>query len=558
MTLVTALACGSDDSTDTTPLATTAPTAVPQPADTPTPAPPKVDRLLIALTTPSWETTIPWIASTVRTQHKAIFEPLVGTTRGEAAYTERLATSWSMSTDGKTWTVDLKEGIPFHQDYGEFTAQDFVHSWVQQGVYGMATDHSRWHGHFESASDFDISNDHRIVMNLHNPEPEMVYFMAVRNGNLLMGSKAQWDAVGESGMAANPAGTGPWTFNSWQKGSSMLLDRVDNHWRQTPNFKELFYRFVDEDATRLAMMLTNESHISDLPRSLHGTAQSSGLTLVEAAVPSSAAQWNFGGQYLGCTVEGRKGCTPDKYDPTNPLTKLKVRQAIVHSIDRQEILETIYNGMGDMASVSYDYHIYDSYNPRWDAEMEEHFKYDPELSRRLLAEAGYPDGFDLTIISHNWTGWQEYKQTDQAFQLYFQDVGINATIEEAEWARTKQKRGKAELGAIIYGLPPYNLGPPSFIEPKIYGADGKSFLYTHPDIDTAVDQLKDEIDPVKRASLVRTIGDTVFDNYGDIVLFYSPQILVIDPNIVADFQFPGTYTDGFADLEYIKRGPGAG
>ena len=562
LALLLAVACGDDatatplpTTTPTEPAATATPTPRPTPTNTPAPTKPKVERLVVAMTPPSWETTIPWAASTVRGIHKTIFEPPVGSDRFTAAYIPQLATGWEMSTDGLTWTVTLQDGIPFHFDWGEYTARDFRHTWERVVEEGLATDIGVWTEIFQAPEDIEIVNDHEIVMHLRRPEPEMVFFMAGRNGNFVQGSKAQWDAVGRDGVNDEPAGTGPWRFNEWKIGQSMLFDRVEDHWRHTPEFRELLMRFMPEDATRLATMVTGEAHMTDLPRNLHDTAIEQGMEVVSAVVPSSAAQWNFGGQYLGCTVPGMN-CTPDKYDETNPLTNVKVREAIVHAINRQELLEEFYGGRGTLSAVSYNHPIYPSYDPTWDTRMETAYSYDPELSKQLLAEAGYPDGFDLTIISHVWTGHQEYKQVDGALALYLDEVGINVKLQDADWPRTREVRGKADFGSIIYGLPPYNLGPPSFIQPKIYGADGKSFLYTHPEIDEAVAELKETIDLERRNELIRKIGEVVFSTYGDITLFYVSQIILVDPNIVGQFNFPGTFTDGFSDLEYVVAGPG--
>ena len=115
--------------------ATVAPTAMPQPAAADAgPVEAKVERLVIAFTQPTHETNIPWFgARTMLSQFNPVQETLIDLHPETGEFASNLATDWSMSADGKAWTLDLREGVPFHFDFGEFTAEVVAHTRALMG-----------------------------------------------------------------------------------------------------------------------------------------------------------------------------------------------------------------------------------------------------------------------------------------------------------------------------------------------------------------------------------------------------------------------------------------
>ena len=113
-------------------------------------------------------------------------------------------------------------------------------------------------------------------------------------------------------------GTGPFEFVERKVGSYVLYKRVENHWRKTPEYKELEFRWVPEGVTRLATLITGEVHISDVDRVLQKDAIAKGMKIFTSKLPAMQLQWQFGGMYFA---------SPDKLDSKNPFVKPEVRQA---------------------------------------------------------------------------------------------------------------------------------------------------------------------------------------------------------------------------------------
>src|SRR5207253_6407978 len=125
----------------------------------------------------------------------------------------------------------------------------------------------------------EIVDDFTVIFHLKQAAPEFVENISA-NADLAMESKARWDAGGKELYGQKVVGTGPFEFVERKVGSHVLYKRVDNHWRQTPEYKELEFRWVPEDVTRLATLLSGEAHISDVPRALQNDAVAKGMKII--------------------------------------------------------------------------------------------------------------------------------------------------------------------------------------------------------------------------------------------------------------------------------------
>ncbi len=180
----------------------------------------------------------------------------------------------------------------------------------------------------------EIVDDYKVVFHLKQAAPEFVENISA-NTDLVMESKARWDAGGKELYGQKVVGTGPFEFVERKVGSHVLYKRVENHWRKTPEYKELEFRWVPEGVTRLATLLAEEVHISDVDRALQKDAVAKGMQIITSKLPAIQHQWHFGGMYFA---------TPDKLDPKVPFVKQEVRQAMNMAINRQAIAHTLLGG----------------------------------------------------------------------------------------------------------------------------------------------------------------------------------------------------------------------
>ncbi|ETX08389.1 MAG: hypothetical protein ETSY2_05760 [Candidatus Entotheonella gemina] len=188
-------------------------------------------------------------------QYDPFLETLLDVDPKTGKFVPRLAERWESSADAKEWTFYLRKGVQFHYGYGEFTAQDVLHSHkLISGPDARGT----FSGFWRLAEEVKAVDDYTVVFRMKQPAITFPY-AASRSGDLRMVSKAQWDQEGVEGLDKRPAGTGSYRYVSRTLGQSIVYERVDDHWGgEKPDFKELEIRLAQEEATRLALLLSGK------------------------------------------------------------------------------------------------------------------------------------------------------------------------------------------------------------------------------------------------------------------------------------------------------------
>lgn len=535
--------------------ATVAPTAMPQPAAADAgPVEAKVDRLIIAFTQPTHETNIPWFgARTMLSQFNPIQETLIDLHPETGEFAPNLATGWQMGADGKSWTMDLREDVPFHFGFGEFTAEDVAHTRGLMGQEdGVNTLNSVWR---ETVDRVEVVDDHTAVFHLTAAEPDLDFALSI-GGDLLMMSKAHWDQEGEQGLEDRIVGTAPYRYVEREVGQSILFERVDyDHWRVgRPDFPEMQQVFAPEAATRLAMLLAEEAHVTALPREGLAQAASQGMEIVNSGIGGTHTMFLFGGLYF---ITG-----DEAYDPSIPWAApgekgRMVRQALNKAVDRDEINEFIFKGGGAPYRVV-DYHpTLPGFNPEWDERWEEMYGFDPDRARELLAEAGYPDGFPMKIYgAHTLPGVPELPDVSEAISIYFTEIGIDVEIESVEFSVVRnQFRNKLE-NEYLYPL--RSSRRPLQQQIRVHNMPaplGVGHFYESDFIVEKYDELTRTLDVAERDRIFREIGDHKFDNFASMPLHWLFIQVAVNPDIVSEYKFTGTAGWNFSHMETIKAVP---
>jgi len=378
--------------------ATPVPAAKPTPIPAPVATKPVAERLKVAFTPPAQQTTVGWIsARSSGGQMSPMYETLIGTDQITRAPYPMLATEWELSKDAKTFRFKLRKGVPFHTGK-EFTAKDVVSSWER--MTGPDSIHSAidaWKKFVKSKDDFEIVNDQEIVLHLGIPGILVPYFSSFPQGNYMY-SKDQWEATGGTlkGYFDKPTGTGPFRFREFKEGQYILFEALDKHWRKVPDFKELQIFYVPEASTRLAMLLAGEAHISEVDRSLKPEILKRGMKVEAATLPGLSTQIIFGGNHL-----------PDKR-VEGPLSNKLVRQALNLAFDGKKVQATIFAGDGDPMFLMGVHQKDEAFNPAWKLPT-----YDPKKAKELLAQAGYPNGFELELWVARYPGRQNYPRWER-------------------------------------------------------------------------------------------------------------------------------------------------
>jgi ABC-type transport system substrate-binding protein len=443
-------------------------------------------------------------------------------------FVPRLAEKWQASPDLKEWTFWLRKGVQFHNGWGEFTAKDVVHShsfMLRQDATATFV------GIWRLVEEIKVIDDYQVVFRLKRPVSMMPYLVS-RCCDLRIVSKAQWDKEGLEGFDKQPAGTGSYRYIDRKLGYSISYERVDKHWAgEKPDFKELEIRLAPEATTRLAMLLGGEAHVVDLPRELQQEAIGRGMKLVSSAQPVDWISIYFGGMYF---LPG-----DPKFDPKVPWTNKKVRQAMNMAVNRRELVETVFAGKATPVYVSAWLPISEGWNQEWVTQFDQLYGYNPAKARDLLKEAGYTPGtVKVKIVAFTDPGESEGPVVAEALGVYFQEVGIDATIETLDTVKIRDMgRSKSMHCCIVPNIVTWRPSEEWIRNTHSGYANGHAFEDEF--IQKNYDALTQSIDPGERQRLARAIGDHLYEEFATIPLFWLYNEVAVNPKVVAEWTYPG-------------------
>jgi ABC-type transport system substrate-binding protein len=542
-------------------------TVVATPTPRPTGVQAKVALLEVMMDPVIVETNLIWAAppSSANNQTRHFMDPLVAMDPFTGEQVPGLATEWEMITpDAKTWRVKLRKGIPFHDGWGEFTARDVPHTYaLMTQADCLNTDCKTWRqllgetvdvvpGVMELESEvFDrvkVIDDYTVEFNLLISRVDLENVFSSRGGSTFMNSKAQWDAEGLEGYERKPVGTGSWEYVTREIGRSLQLERVEDHYRKTPDFKGLRIHYVREAAGRLAALLAGEAHMSTMPRSLYAQATSRGMVVLQSTIPANQVVMGMGGFFLP---------TKPTYDPDIPFFDIRVREAINRAINRKEIREQLFLGAGEPLIVNAFHQNLEAWNPEWEKNFERDYGYDVEKAKALLAEAGYPDGFKIKAVRTELAQLPEMGELGEVVALYLKDIGLDATIEELEFSALKDRYRSGNTHLLVWALPQPMKTPIAGVRTfNLSHESGGSVAFSETEfLEERYPKYLQSVDPVERGRLLREIGDYTYEQYLNIPIIWLLGEIVADPDIVADYHFSGGIAGTYTHMAFIDAVP---
>ena len=526
-------------------IATATPPPVPQATLTPEPVVTSTSgRLVTALGALLVETNVPWHFAMLGMGKRPFYENLIGVDHTSGRLIPEIATEWELSPDGMQWNFKLRRGVQFHYGWGEVTAKDIQHTFAvvtQEGAQGVDAKPLRL-----AVDRVEAVDDYSVIYHQKKPDGFSVEFYNFGgHGTSGIMSKAQWDSEGEEGYADRMVGTGSWQYVDRILGQNITAERVVDHWRRTPEFEELEMLLTAEEATRLAALLAGEAHIVSLPSDLLNTATEEGMTLTQSSVPAVSYGFHFMGQYY--------------YDPSlledEPWLDTHggklVRQAMNKAIDRDELHQEIFQGRGEQSRVYGWHHTLLGFNPTWDEMWEEQYGYDPERAKELLAEAGYDDGFELSITLVPNDLVPENFQIVEQVALYFEDIGLEVELMPLDSGRWVEMFRKREMHHIVNPIAG-SYRDPQFTISDYFTHDGIPATYVNEFTMGKYEELTGSHKSEDRDQVMRELGDGLYENFSSMPLFWFPAILALNPDVVAEYTFPGNRREIYSHLEYVK------
>ena len=532
--------------------------------------------LHMAVTPLPQDTFLPWLATS---SGHLVFRPMwenlttIDPKTGVSTVLPQLATEWELSPDATEYTFHLRQGVQLHFGQGEFTVKDFIFTIDQQMSDPLAGCKAPLKGFMGADSmtemiamgNVDVIDDYTFTMRLARPQVDVAswWFNILQISCGDVRSAAQFEAEGEAMFETGPAGTGAYQFVDRELKEFVEYEAVPyDHWRVNPEFKNLRITTAPEDLTRLAMLLTGEANMVDIPKVLHQQAIDEGMEVLESPLPTVGLTILPLGQYY----VSEANWNPDTEPWAAPgETGNLVRKALNHAINREQIINELFKGRGEPMYNTIFHDTLEGWNPRWAEEFDEKYAYDPERARQLLDEAGFPgdngqNRFSMEVWQSSLPGLPETIEVAQTVAQSFQDIGIDAKLVEVEFARAIDAFRDRHDAHFI--LPVRQTLRPINANTRIYyytgdtnpdsGIPAGGVLYMEDPIhDETYHKLLAETDSAERHRLIQTMGDSIYDTYRTIPIVNIRSTLVVNPDEVAEYIF-GSLTGVFGHLEYAK------
>ena len=403
--------------------------------------------------------------------HDALLKPMPG-----QAAAPSLAESWTASPDGLVYEFVLRKGVRFHN--GEpVTAEDVkfsleryrgaAHKTLKANVAAVETPDAR-----------------RVRVKLKKPWPDFMTFYTSATGAGWIVPKKYVEQVGDDGYKKAPIGAGPYKFVSFTPGVELVLESFDQYWRKPPSVKRLVFRVIPDEATRLAALKRGEV---DIAYSIRGelaeeVQRTPGLALKPTVIQSPF--WLY---------------FPEQWDPKSPWHDKRVRQAASLAIDRKGANQALTLGhspiTGSIIPVGFEFF--------WQPPAPAH---EPARAKKLLAEAGYPGGFDAGEYFCD----VAYANLGESVVNDLRGVGIRLAMRPFERAAFWQNYGDKKYKNVVQTASGAFGNAATRLENFV--VTGGTYVYgTYPDLDGLFQEQAAELDRKKREAILVKIQQLMHD-----------------------------------------------
>src|SRR5712691_979047 len=454
-----------------------------------------------------------------------------------------LAERWEVLDGGRTWKFHLRKGVRFHNG-AEFTAEDVKYSFASIAREGSANSLAPG---FRLIKSMEIEGTHTISLRFE--KPFVTFGNRVTHGLFAsvayIQSKKYIDTVGEDGAERQAVGTGPWKLAEHVRGDRIVYEAVENHWRAVPHFKRLVFLKVPEPATRMAMLRAGSVDVIEIGGEYVEELKRVGVRTI--VMPN--VSWVY-------VILGGQWPTKATYDPKVPWAQpdaeraRKVRLALNLAVDKQAIMERMLGGLGSVVGSWLTYP-----SDAWATEaLKKPYPYDPAKAKVLLAEAGYPKGFEVTMNLTAWPGRGYLPDVGEAVATYWEKVGIKVKRRPVDRAVfSADFRARAYSGVTLAYAAPL-VGPEPW-EIMIRGGHTKASLnlfVEHPKLDEFVDRLATEANYKERVRIMRDeLGPWLQDYIPGVAIGAAHAIVGVGPKVGEWPLIPGHM--GFHNWEYVTR-----
>lgn len=458
-----------------------------------------------------------------------IFETLVAQD-AKMSLIPGLAASWK-TRDDTTWEFKLQQGVQFSNGQ-PLTPQDVIFTFCrtmnnEESIAGS------YKAIVQKFADVQAPDAHTLIIKTRKPYPLLpndltrmgiIWNGIVEHGPITFdlekkcGVTGDWPRVADFNNGKHAIGTGPYKLKSYVKGSGIEVERNDNYWGEKPEWRSVKFLPVPNAGPRLTGLLAGDFDVVESPaaRDVQRIKDTPGFGYV--VTPSVRIV------YFQADVGRDNSPFVKAANGKNPLQDVRVRRAISMAIDRQTIVDRIMDGMAMPANQFLPDGMFGTlpHPPQ--------LTYDPAQAKKLLAEAGYPDGFELTLSSTN-DRYINDGQITQAVAQYLSRVGIKTKVDAMTRSVYFPKRAKREFSFSMGGWSSETGEASSFLQywvtsfaPELGLGTSNYGRYSNPELDRIFRQAVTTVDDTQREKLLQQALTLTLADLPSIPLHFESSI----------------------------------
>ena len=438
-----------------------------------------------------------------------VFEGLMKPTP-DGDLTPAIAERYEVSEDRMTYTFHLREGVQFHN--GEtVTAEDVVYS-IQRCAAATETGIVQVEA-FSVIQSIETPDDKTVAITISEPSNEFISYMTTA---ILPADYDKQDT--------DPVGTGPFKFVSRTAQDSVVLEKFDGYWGTPAQLDKVTLKIM-ENADSLMMSL-----------------QSGAIDLCAHLTSTQVAQLkeNFN------VAEGTMNLVQAMYlnNAEKPFDDVRVRQALCYAVDKQEIIDLAFDGYGSPIGSS----MYPAFGKYFDDSLTNYYTKDVEKAKALLAEAGYPDGFDMTITVPS--NYKPHMDTAEVLVQQLAQIGVNATIEPIEWESwVSDVYAGRQFQSTVVGVDASTMTARALLE-RFTSDYGKNFInYNNAEYDALFQQTLTAYDDAEQTAIYKQMLANLTENAANVYIQDLADLVAVRKGVEGVTFYP-IYVLDLAKLHY--------
>ncbi len=440
-----------------------------------------------------------------------VFEGLVKPTP-DGELVPAVAEKWDISDDHLTYTFTLREGVKFHNG-DTVTPEDVVYSINRckssddPGVIPIPA--------FEAILSVEALDDKTVAITLAEPSNE---FLSYLTAAILPADYTEQDTA--------PVGTGPFKYVSRVAQDNVVLERFDDYWGTPASLEQVTFKII-ENGDSLLMSLQSgaidlcshltSTQVAQLPADFYTEVGT--MNLVQALYLNNAEK---------------------------PFDDVRVRQALCMAIDRQGIFDLAFDGYGHPIGSS----IYPAFGKYFDESLVDYYQHDVEGAKALLAEAGYPDGFDMTITVPS--NYKPHLDTAEVIANQLAEIGVRATIQPIEWKSwLEDVYAGRKFQSTVVGLDASNMTARALLE-RFVSDFGKNFInYNNVEYDSLFKQAQSCYDDAEQTQLYKQMERNLTENAANVYIQDLADLVAVR-NGLEGVNFYPIYVLDLSSVHYAK------